>query len=272
MSAKEFPAMKREGKNKAAGGVGEARQRKPKEKSRNVAGSAGIKPTRRKKPHDDETGRTGNGDGGIYLPSYNIDNQRKEAVRNGAPSADVMHVEPSMAEVLLHLAEARGHASNGATSQLASGADTEYKAKSDYFNHIVAAGLQAQSAQFLESRASMPGAFGMLHGRMMAGPFHGNGNVSENMGPPGIKSQEFVPLKNFNGVREVNYDGETQLNTQESATQSAVAALLGFAFHAQEKPAADPTYQQSRETSYDDSDMDDEAAEDFNSDSGEEAR
>ena len=273
MSAMDFPAMNPEGKNKAAGLIGEARQRKPKDKSLNVAGSAAIKPTRRKKTHQDETGTTGNGDGEIYLPNYNID-QQKEPGNNGAPSADVVHVEPAMAEVLLRLADASGHASNGATTQTASGADIEYDSKSNFFNHMVASGhavLQAQSVPFLDSRASMPGTFGMLNGRMMAGPFQGDGNMSNNMGPPDIKSQEFVSLTNFNGGQQANYDGETQLNTQEAATQSAVAALLGFAFQAQEKPAAEPTHQQSRETSYDDSDIDGEAAEDLNSDSGEEA-
>ena len=158
-----------------------------------------------------------------------------------------LNTEPAVAEVLLHLAEPRVLASLESGSKAAPGTMPVHDENNDRrLKESIAAVERAQATPRVDNL--IPFSCGVPMVDTSAGL--GVENLVEDTArrPTTIDN---VVLRNKGSHSHERTSEKKRLKTQETATQSAVAALLGFACQTQDKPGM-----ASDETSYDDSDND----------------
>ena len=196
----------------------------------------------------------------------NSDSEKQETFRDEDALAE-RNSEPSLAEVLLHLADQRVLAGPEARGKIDQGANL---VQENRVTHVYA-GNQFLRNPREHSIPSVPDSLCLPNQWPQR-------NTDERLkggvaiGKPSANSKENAPMQNKNFEKILSTGVETKLNTQETATQSAVAALLGFAFQTKDTPtsAAAADEQSYEEWDSEDNDDNDDNTEDCNSYSNDE--
>ena len=181
----------------------------------------------------------------------------QERSRNDEIAVD-LNTEPTVAEVLLHLAEPRVLANLESGSNATPGTIPEHDdSTGQRLKENMAAGKRDQSTICIDNLIPFSCAVPIVDTPVGTGV---ENVIADTTRRPSTIDHVALRIKDSH-FHERN-SGVKRLKSQETATESAVAALLGFAFQTQDKPVM-----ASDETSCDNSDDDEVVVDDAESDS-----